>query len=62
MFTSKKALTSARAEERSEKFGLPPVINIKVIRNIGRVYRRDFPKDFLIPAFFKVLSIYYSSY
>jgi hypothetical protein len=36
-FTSKKAVRIATAEAGSEKSGRPPVININVIRNIGRV-------------------------
>jgi hypothetical protein len=61
-FTIKKAVSMARAEAGSAKFGLPPVMNMNVTRNIGRVYRRDIPNDFLIPVIFKVLSINNSSY
>jgi hypothetical protein len=60
--TSKKTVSIARPEAGSEKLGLPPVMNIKVIRNIGRVYRSDFPNDFFIPVSFETLSINYSSY
>jgi hypothetical protein len=58
MFTSKNAERTAIADDGSAKFGLPPVINKNVMRNMGRVYKRDFPKDFLVPEIFKSLTIY----
>jgi hypothetical protein len=36
-FTSKNTVSIASPEAGSEKFGFPPVINMNVIRNIGKV-------------------------